>query len=137
MYIVRTGLINSVLSMEQYEQIKNKEIKPEDIVLEDTIQEFTNEQGETIKYLPFKISYKDTDKNGKEKFIFNEETQEFQQNYFYSPIIYAYGKEMRILLELGVREPIKIVYQEQWKNGKLYRTAVCIQDQKAGIKLDD
>lgn len=137
MYIIRSGLVNTVLNASQYEKVKNNEMVGVEIPIEETVQIFTNDKNEQVEYLPFKISYKDVDSNGKERYIYNDEKKEFQQNYFYSPVIYAYGKEMRILLELGNHAPIKLVYQEQWKDGKLYRTAVCIQNQRMGIKDGD
>ena len=73
-------------------------------------EEAKNEDGEVVDYLPFKICYRDVDKHGKDKYIFNEEKNEYQPSYFYSPVIYAYGKELRILLELGIHAPIKVVY---------------------------
>lgn len=136
MYIIRSGILNTVLTNQQYEDIKNGTIEPNDIQMQDTIREFVNKDNEVVEYLPFKISYKDTDKNGKDKYIFNEETKEFQPSYFYSPVIYAYGKELRILLELGAHAPVKIVYQEQWNDGNLYRTLICVQDQRCGM-LDE
>ncbi len=136
MYIVRSGLLNTVLSPEQYEMLKNGVITTADIEIEDTIRQYKNEDGEVVDYLPFKICYRDVDKHGKDKYIFNEEKNEYQPSYFYSPVIYAYGKELRILLELGIHAPIKVVYKEQWNDGDLYRTAICIQDQKTGTLND-
>lgn len=136
MYIIRSGILNTVLTTEQYDEIKRGELNPQYIQMHDTIREFVTKNNEVVEYLPFKISYKDTDRNGKDKYIFNEETKEFQPSYFYSPVIYAYGKELRILLELGVYAPVKIVYQEQWNDGNLYRTLVCVQDQRTGL-IDD
>lgn len=131
MYIVRSGLLSKVLKTEQYEQLKKGEITKVELV--DTVREYENSDGEVIQYLPFEICYKDTDKHGKDKYIYNEQTGEYEHSYFYSPVIYAYGKEMRILLELGEKAPVKVVYKEQWNDGDLYRTAICIQDNKKGI----
>ena len=137
MYIIRTGLVKSVLTEQQYEMIKNDVIKPSEIKIEDTIRHYVREDGEEVEYLPFKITYKDVDKNGRDKFVFNENNKEFEQNFFSSSTIYAYGKELRILLELGVMSPVKVVFKEQYRDDKLYRTVICIQNQRHGkLALD-
>ena len=132
MYIIRSGILNKVLTKEQYEMIDKNMILANDIKLEDTVRTFVKEDGQETEYLPFKISYKDVDQKGRDKFVFNEENKEFEQNYFSSSVIYAYGKEMRILLELDQYAPVKVVYKEHWNGDRLYRTAICVQDQKLG-----
>ncbi len=136
MYITRTGILKPILKPEQYDALKEGNINFDEINLSDTIREFETKDEKKVEYLPFKISYKDVDYNGKEKYIYNEETQEFQVNYFTTPVIYAYGKEMRILLELGALSPVKIVYEETYQDKHLYRSAICIQNQRSGCIND-
>ncbi len=129
---VKTGICKKVISSEQYELIIKQELDPKKIRLEDTIREFTNKKGEVIQYLPIRLSYKMVDKEGREYYTLNQETQQYQVSYKVSPVINLYSKEMRIVLELGEYSPLKIVFEEQLKEDKIHYRGVCIQNQTMG-----
>ncbi len=130
---IMSGIIKKVLTEEQYKKVIAGELRIEDIELESTLQVHINEDKEEIKYLPFRLSYKEIDHHGNDKFIFNEDTQEYKNSYRTTPIIYAYGKELRILLETVDFNPVKIVVEEQERTSRTTYRAVCIQDQLKGL----
>jgi hypothetical protein len=123
------GVIKKVLTEEQFEKISKGELNPKDIQIEETIRIAQKKDGTTFEYLPIRISYQEVNQKGKELFSFNEETQEYQKSYSVSPIIKAYGKEMRTILELGEFSPIKIVIEKDDYNYKL----MCVQDLTTGL----
>lgn len=131
---IMSGIIKKVLTEEQYKKLVSNEVGIEDITLHETIRKKVNANGEIIEYLPFRLSYREMDNYGNDKYIFNEQKQEYQKSFQVSPIIFAYGKEMRILLETEDFNPIKIVVDEI-RDGRdqIYR-AVCIQNQLVGLK---
>ena len=66
------------------------------------------------------------------KMFWNEKTGEKKQCYEVSPVLNAYGKEMRILLDMDEYSPIKVAVEEyQSENFKTYKV-LCIQNQLSG-----
>ncbi len=137
-----SGIIKKVLTDEQYRQLTNDEINIEDIKLSETVRKRINDKGDIVEYLPFRLSFREMDNYGNDKYIFNESTGEYKKSFKITPIIFAYGKEMRILLETEDFNPVKITVDEiSDDKGTLYR-ALCIQNQLCGLKknhehLDD
>ncbi len=133
---ILSGIIKKVLNEEQYKDLIAKKITIEEIKLQDTVRTKTNESGEIIEYLPFRLSYREIDNYGNDKYIFNEDKQEYQKSFRVSPLIFAYGKEMRILLETEDFNPVKIVVEERLEGKDVMYKAVCIQNQLVGLKKD-
>ncbi len=133
---ILSGIIKKVLNEEQYKDLIAKKITIEEIKLQDTVRTKTNESGEVIEYLPFRLSYREIDNYGNDKYIFNEDKQEYQKSFRVSPLIFAYGKEMRILLETEDFNPVKIVVEERLEGKDVLYKAVCIQNQLVGLKKD-
>lgn len=131
-----SGIIKKVLTDEQYKRLTNKEVSIEEITLRETVRKRVNASGEVVEYLPFRLSYREIDSHGNDKFIFNEERQEYQKSFRVSPIIYAYGKEMRILLETEDFNPVKLVVDERQEGENTYYRCVCVQNQLTGLKKD-
>ncbi len=131
---ILSGIIKKVLKEEQYQKLIRKELAIEQISLKETVRSKVNENGEIIEYLPFRLSYREIDNFGNDKYIFNEEKQEYQKSFRVSPLIFAYGKEMRILLETEDFNPIKIVVEERMDGKDVIYKALCIQNQLAGLK---
>ncbi len=129
-----SGIIKKVLNDEQYKKLINDELKIEDVNLADTVRKKVNDRGDIVEYLPFRLSFREVDNFGNDKFIFNEETGEYKKSFRVTPIIFAYGKEMRILLETEDFNPVKIAVDEyEDEKGVIYR-ALCVQNQLAGLK---
>lgn len=128
---VISGVIKKVISDEQYELITKGIIKNDEIGLDDTV---IINQGElnSVEYLPIKLSYKEVDQKGQEKYTLDEETGEYKVLYKTSPILYAYGKELRILLTLKEYHPIKVCVKQETYNSKTRHKIVVIQDQTLG-----
>ncbi len=133
---ILSGIIKKVLNEEQYKDLIAKKLTIEEIKLQDTVRTKTNESGEIIEYLPFRLSYREIDNYGNDKYIFNEDKQEYQKSFRVSPLIFAYGKEMRILLDTEDFNPVKIVVEERLEGKDVMYKAVCIQNQLVGLKKD-
>ncbi len=133
---ILSGIIKKVLNEEQYKDLIAKKLTIEEIKLQGTVRTKTNESGEIIEYLPFRLSYREIDNYGNDKYIFNEDKQEYQKSFRVSPLIFAYGKEMRILLETEDFNPVKIVVEERLEGKDVMYKAVCIQNQLVGLKKD-
>lgn len=129
---VLTGVIKKVLTDEQYELIKKDLIVYNDIKMIDTIKKVELENGEFFEYLPIKLSYQDQDHSGNQKYMFDEEKNEYVKSYHTTKVIRATGKEMRILLELNEYAPVKIVYSEISRDNNNYYNVVCVQNQATG-----
>lgn len=129
---VITGVIKKVITDEQYELIKQDLLNGNEIKLNETVRRIETDREESYEYLPIRISYQDVDINGNEKYVYNEEKEEYIKSYVSSPILCATAKEMRILLELEEYSPVKIVYQEVLKNERKYFNIVCVQNQLSG-----
>lgn len=130
---VLTGIINKVLTEEQFEEVLNKNVERNSIDIEDTIRYLNNKNGDPIAYVQIKLSKKEVDRKGRDKQIYNEDKGEYEVCYTTSKIINAYNKEMRIIMELGEYSPVKIVVEEKLVDGSIYLNALCIQDQTLGI----
>ncbi len=131
---ILSGIIKKVLNEEQYKKLINKELTIDQIPLKATVRSKINDEGDVIEYLPFRLSYREIDSYGNDKYIFNEEKQEYQKSFRVSPLIFAYGKEMRILLETEDFNPVKIVVEERIDGKDVIYKALCIQNQLAGLK---
>ncbi len=130
---IETGLINKVLTDEQFENIISGKLNREDVKFNDTIRVYERENKEDILCLPFRISSKDVTTSGDELFVFNQEKEEYTTSYSTTKVMYAYGKEMRILLQLGEYAPVKVTVKETIYNNKPRLVAVCVQDQTSGL----
>ncbi len=129
-----SGIIKKVLNDDQYKLLLSNELKIEEVHLRDTVRKRINDKGDVIEYLPFRLSYREMDNYGNDKFIFNEVTGEYKKSFRVTPIIFAYGKEMRILLETEDFNPVKIAVEETTdEKGTIYR-ALCVQNQLSGLK---
>lgn len=129
---VKTGLIKKVLSDEQFELINKNLLNPKDITLIDTIKTYTNKDGLEVEYIPIRLSSREMDKDGNEKFIFDTTKNEYLTSFAISKTMVAYGKELRILLELGEHHPVKVVVDEIEDGANTKCKIVCIQDQLIG-----
>ncbi|MBL0701605.1 MAG: hypothetical protein JJV90_00640 [Spiroplasma sp.] len=130
---IKSGVIKKVLTDEQFDLVMSKKIEGTEISLDETVRELEKEDGTVVEYLPFRVSFKEFDNKGNDKYIFNEEKKEYQLCYKISPIIRAYGKEMRILLEMKEYNPVKVVVEESInEKGKLTKL-ICVQNQLNGI----
>lgn len=127
---VTTGLVKKVLSDEQFELINKNLLDPKDITIIDTIKTYITKDNTEIEYLPIRVSSKEVTKEGHEKFIYDKDKNEYVSSYNISNVLYAYGKEMRILLELGEHHPVKIVYSENSETK--IKKIICVQDQSIG-----
>lgn len=129
-----SGIIKKVLNDEQYKKLINNELRIEDVKLADTVRKRINDKGDVIEYLPFRLSYREMDNFGNDKFIFNEDTGEYKKSFRVTPIIFAYGKEMRILLETVDFNPVKIAVEETNDEKGISYRALCVQNQLVGLK---
>lgn len=129
------GVIKKVPTSEQFELVNKNEINLQELTLHDTIRSIEKDDTKVSEVISFRVAYKEVDNSGKEKFIFNEKTGEYETIYKLSPIISAYGKELRIVLELGEYAPVKVVVTEKEAADSIYYNAVCIQDQRQGKKF--
>ncbi len=130
---IKSGVIKKVLTDEQFDLVMSKKIEGTEISLDETVREIVKEDGTVVEYLPFKISYKESDEKGNDKYIFNEEKKDYQLCYKISPTIRAYGKEMRILLEMKEYNPVKVVVREVNNEKGKFTNVVCVQNQLNGI----
>ncbi len=127
------GIVKKLPLDTQFEQFKNNEIKLSDLTLADTIT--VNESGEnSFETLAIRLSYQELDKNGNEKYIFDENSQAYIRSYKQTPVLYASGKEMRILVELGEYAPVKIVTEQKQSGEFTYQAIVCVQNQHMGLE---
>jgi len=129
---IKTGIIQKVLTQEQFKDISEGKLKPQDINLLDTVKNKQLEDGTIVEYLPIKLSYKETDKNGNNKFVEDEKTGEKKLCYEASPTLNAYGKEMRILLDMDEYTPVKVAVQEFQNEDRNSYKVLCIQNQLSG-----
>jgi len=132
---IKSGVIQKVLTEEQFKKISSGELDPKDITIFDTIRTRKTEDGSIVEYLPIKLSSKEVDKKGNVKFVENEETGEKNVCYQITNIMNAYGKEMRILLDMDEYSPVKVAVEENNYEFKKSYKVLCIQNQLSG-KLD-
>lgn len=127
------GIIKRVPKEEHFEAYEKGIIEMNDIKLIDTIITCSGENGD-FELLPIRLSYSETDKNGNEKYTYNEESEVYLKAYKQTPILYARGKEKRILIELGEFSPVKIVVSEQKTDDKVFYRVECVQSQHMGME---
>lgn len=126
------GIIKKVPSEKQFEMHENGECEICDLKLFDTITEKTiNNQSEMV--LPIRLSYQDLDNNGNGKYVYDGSADVYIKAYRQTPILYATGKELRILVEYGEYAPVKIVVTEIEYDGKTINKIECVQNQHAGL----
>lgn len=127
---IYSGILRKVPTDEHFEQYKKNKLDLKKVKIKDTIREI-EKNGEIIQYIPIKITYSEIDEHGNEKFILNDDG-DFEKVFKYSPILYAYGKEMRILKSLNENHPIKLVVDEINLGEKIVYKIIAIQDQTQG-----
>ncbi|WOO89479.1 hypothetical protein R2F61_07255 [Mollicutes bacterium LVI A0078] len=126
------GIIKKVPTAKQFEDYNNGEIEIADVRLVDTIVELDGKGGK-FETLPFRLSYQDVDENGNEKYTYDSEAGVYVKAYKQTPILYATGKEMRILLELGEFNPVKLMVSENEREDKVFLNVECVQNQHMGL----
>lgn len=126
------GIIKKVPTEKHFEDYENGLIEMSDIRLAQTVVKFQSENGE-FEALPIKLSYQDVDENGNEKYTYDESSDCYIKSYKTTPVIYATGKEMRILIELGEYAPVKIIASENEREGKVFLNIECVQNQHMGL----
>lgn len=127
---VYDGIVKVVPTNEQFESFKNGKLDLKKLKIKDTIREI-EQCFEIIKYVPIKLTYCEIDENGNEKFILNDEG-DFEKVFKYTPILSAYGKEMRILKTFNKNHPVKVVVEEIQLGEKIIHKVLAIQDQTQG-----
>lgn len=127
------GIIKKVPKEEHFELYNKGQLDLKTLNLIDTIQEFTSEDG-NFSSLPIRLSYVELDRNGNEKFTFNEQADQYEKTFAATPILYATGKEMRILVEYGEYCPVKVVVQENSEADRTFYKVVCVQNQHHGLE---
>lgn len=127
------GIIKKVPSEFHFEQYKQGNLDIANLQLLDTVIEKESENG-TFQMLPIRLSYVELDRNGNEKYTFNPELDKYEKTYNSTPILYATGKEMRIIIEYGEYCPVKVVVQENTDEEKVFYKIVCVQNQHYGLE---
>lgn len=127
------GIIKRVPSDEHFEAYEKGLIEISEVKLIDTIKKCDGEKGE-FEILPIRLSYTEVDRNGNEKYTYNEEQDVYLKAYKQTPILYARGKEMRIIIELGEYSPVKVVVSETTKDDKVFYKIECVQNQHMGLE---
>lgn len=127
------GIIKKVPTEKHFEDYSNGKIEIFDVKLKDTIITMQGENGE-FEVLPFRLSYMDVDKNGNEKYTYDDESDIYIKSYKQTPILYASGKEMRILLQLDEYSPVKLICSENVKDERTFLNVECVQNQHMGLE---
>ncbi len=127
------GIVKKVPTDDHFKAYEQGLIEMSELKLIDTIRKYEGENGE-FELLPIKLSYQEIDQNGNDKFIFDPDADVYIKSYKSTPTLYAKGKEMRILIELGEYTPVKIAVSEEIKEEKKYYRIVCIQNQHSGME---
>lgn len=126
------GIIKKVPTAKQFEDYNNGKIEIADVRLVDTIVELDGENGK-FEALPFRLSYQDLNENGCEKYTYDSEADVYIKAYKQTPILYATGKEMRILIEMGEYAPVKLMASENEREDKVFLNVECVQNQHMGL----
>lgn len=127
------GIVKKVPKDEHFESHQKGIIDITEVKLFDTIIKCNGENGE-FEMLPIRLSYQEVDNNGNEKFLYDDKSEAYIKSYKQTPVLYARGKEMRILIELGEYSPVKIIASESESDtGKFYKVE-CIQNQHCGLE---
>lgn len=127
------GIIKKVPKEEHFDEYHKGNLKISEVSLLDTIIKCQSEKGE-FELLPIRLSYQEMDSNGNEKYTYDEKADTYLKSYRQTPILYASGKEMRILIELGEFCPVKVVVKESIKDDKSFLNIECIQNQHQGLE---
>lgn len=127
------GIIKRVPKDEHFEAYDKGILDMGTVKLIDTLIKCNGAKGE-FEMLPIKLSYTEVDQNGNEKYTYNEEQDVYLKSYKQTPVLYARGKELRILIELGEYNPVKIVASESTKDDKTFYKIECVQDQHLGLE---
>lgn len=127
------GIVKKVPSDEQFENHANGEMEISKLSLLDTVRTIETDEG-SFESLPIRLSYQDQDQNGNEKYTYDVESNVYVKSYKQTPILYAQGKEMRILIELDEYCPVKVVVREAVKDEKTFYIIVCVQNQHMGLE---
>lgn len=126
------GIIRKVPTEKHFEDYEKGLIEMSDIRLAQTVVKFQGENGE-FEALPFRLSYQDVDENGNEKYTYDEQSDTYVKAYKTTPVLYATGKEMRILIELGEFNPVKLMVSENEREDKVFLNVECVQNQHMGL----
>lgn len=127
------GIIKRVPKEEHFEAYEKGLIEISEVKLIDTLITCEGEKGE-FEMLPIRLSYSDVDRNGNEKYTYNKEKETYLKAYKQTPILYARGKELRILIELGENSPVKVVVSETLRDDKTFYNIECVQSQHMGLE---
>ncbi|MFV0499639.1 MAG: hypothetical protein ACK5NF_06385 [Bacilli bacterium] len=127
------GIIKKVPNEKHFEDYNNGKLKMKDVHLKDTIIKMQGENGE-FDVLPIKLSYQELDSKGNEMFTFDTETEVYMKSFRQTPTLYATGKELRILCELGELTPVKLVVDEREQEDRIFLNITCIQNQRMGLE---
>lgn len=127
------GIVKRVPKEEHFEAHENGIIEINEVKLIDTIIKCSGENGE-FEMLPIRLSYQELDSNGNEKYTYDEQTDTYIKVYRTTPILYARGKEMRIIIELGDYAPVKVVVSETNSDEKVFYKIECVQNQHCGLE---
>ncbi len=127
------GITKKVPNEEQFEAYNKGLIELSEVKLIDTLKMCSGEKNE-FEMLPIRLSYQEVDKHGNEKYTYDGDKDMYTKVYKQTPILYAYGKEMRILIELGEYAPVKLVCAEQTRDEKVFYKIECIQNQHMGLE---
>ncbi len=127
------GIVKKVPTDEQFESYNKGIIELSDVKLIDTLKKCKGENNE-YEMLPIRLSYQEVDRKGNEKYTYDSESDIYTKVYKQTPVLYAYGKEMRILIELGEYAPVKIVCSSHGTDEKVFYRIECIQNQHMGLE---
>lgn len=127
------GIVKRVPKEEHFEAYEKGIIDMADVKLIDTVITCKSEKGD-FEILPIRLSYSEVDKNGNEKYTYNEVDEVYIKAYKQTPTLYARGKEMRILIELGEFSPVKVAVSEQVQEDKVFYRIECVQSQHMGLE---
>lgn len=127
------GIVKKVPKDEHFEGYEKGILELSELSLIDTIIKCSSDKGE-FEMLPIRLSYQEVDGNGNEKYTYDQDTDVYVKSYKQTPIMYARGKELRILIELGEYCPIKVVVNETMKDERIFYNIECVQNQHTGLE---
>lgn len=127
------GIVKRVPKEEHFDAHEKGIMDISEVKLIDTVIKCQGEDRE-FEILPIRLSYQELDKNGNEKYTYDEEKDVYIKAYKQTPILYARGKEMRILVELGEFSPVKVAVTESHKDDKVFYQIECVQNQHCGLE---
>lgn len=127
------GIVKKVPKDEHFEGYEKGILEISEVKLIDTLIECKSEKG-NFEMLPIRLSYQELDVNGNEKYTYDDEADVYLKAYRQTPTLYARGKELRILIELGEYSPVKIVARENVEGDKVFYKIECVQNQHCGLE---